>query len=129
MNEIIKLLTDKNVTADTITQVKANIAALSPENKSALRSSLAKLGFFSKGSAWNLGIFADIGDIFRPNTGANNTLVSIGNVALKGTGLATGGVLAYKGVRYLFEGGASMGSAATATLAAAATLDGACCGG
>ena len=126
--EIIEVATSKEVTPEIIGKLKTAISALSPEKKDILQDRLAELGFFSKGSLWNLGMLSDIRDVFRPNIGAGNTALSIVNVALKGGGLAGAGYLGYKGSKSLLQKMGVCKTLSTAGLAAAATPGGACCG-
>jgi hypothetical protein len=99
---------------------------LSNDEKEELRKELAERGFFKKGGWWNLGMFADVGDIFRAKK-ANDIVVSIENVALKATGIATAGYFGYKGIASLLD--TSSASVAGGALMAAVKMGGARLGG
>lgn len=121
---IINQLISTDLSSEDAENFKKVLTAMSDKDKDSLRANLSLLGFYKKGGAWNAGLIAEVGDMFRPNVGAHETIKSAINVGLKTTGLATGAYMAYRGGKAVLTkmgvvGGASSMMAAAATMGAA----------
>lgn len=121
---IINQLSTNNISGEDMEHIRKAISSMSEKDKDALRANMSLLGFYKKGGVWNAGLFAEIGDILRPNIGMHEAAKAIVNVGLKTTGIATGAYMAYQGGKAVLERMGVVGGAST-MMAAAATMNGA----